>query len=74
MRLNISMLPEAKLVHLFDVAARAKNEFLAMKIVNELTGRNHISIEDQLRKLGQRASENKNTLSFQMVSKLWNRW
>ena len=73
MRLKISMLPEDRLLHIFDIAARADNKILAMQVVNELAGRNHISIEDHLRKLGQRASENKNTLSFQIVSKLWNR-
>lgn len=73
MRINVKALPKDKLFHLFDLAAKAKNEVLAMLVTKELAGRNHISIEDQLRKLGQRASENKNTLSFQMVSKLWNR-
>lgn len=74
MRLNISMLPENRLLHLFDIAARAKNEFLAMQVVNELARRNHIRIAEQLRILGQRANDEKNLASFQMVSKLWNRW
>ena len=74
MRLNISMLPENRLLHLFDIAARAKNEFLAMQVVNELARRHHIRIAEQLRILGQRANDEKNLASFQMVSKLWNRW
>ncbi len=74
MRLNISMLPEDRLLHLFDIAARADNKILAMQVVNELAGRNHISIEDQLRKLGQKANDEKNLASFQMVSELWKRW
>lgn len=72
MRLDISMLPKDRLLHLFDIAARADNKILAMQVVKELADRNHISVEDQIRKLGQRASKIKNTISFQMVSKLWN--
>lgn len=68
------MLPEDRLLHLFDIAARADNKILAMQVVNELAGRNHISIEDQLRKLGQKANDEKNLASFQMVSELWKRW
>lgn len=74
MRINIKALPEAKLVHLFDVAARSKNEVLAGQVVNELADRKHIRVAEQLRKLGQRANDEKNLASFQMVSKLWNRW
>lgn len=74
MRINIKALPEAKLVHLFDVAARSKNEVLAGQVVNELADRKHIRVAEQLRKLGQRANDEKNLTSFQMVSKLWNRW
>ena len=44
MRLNISMLPEDRLLHLFDIAARADNKILAMQVVNELAGRNHIRV------------------------------
>ncbi|WP_297949629.1 hypothetical protein [uncultured Lactobacillus sp.] len=71
MRINIKALPKEKLLHLFDVAARSKNEVLAGRVVNELADRNHISIEDQIRKLGQKASDEKNLASFQMASKLW---
>ena len=74
MRINIKALPEAKLVHLFDVAARSKNKVLAGQVVNELADRKHIRVAEQLRKLGQRANDEKNLTSFQMVSKLWNRW
>lgn len=74
MRINIKALSEAKLVHLFDVAARSKNEVLADQVVNELADRKHIRVAEQLRKLGQRANDEKNLTSFQMVSKLWNRW
>lgn len=74
MRLNISMLPEDRLLHLFDIAARADNKALAMQVVNELADRKHIRVAEQLRKLGQKANDEKNLASFQMVSKLWNRW
>ena len=74
MKINVKALPKEKLVHLFDVAARSKNEVLADQVVNELAGRNHIRVAEQLRKLGQKANDEKNLASFQMVSKLWNRW
>lgn len=74
MRINIKALPEAKLVHLFDVTARSKNEVLAGQVVNELADRKHIRVAEQLRKLGQKANDEKNLASFQMVSELWNRW
>ena len=74
MRINVKVLPEDKLFHLFDLAAKAKNETLATKVVNELANRNHIRVAEQLRKLGQKANDEKNIVSFQMVSKLWNRW
>ena len=74
MRVNIKALPKEKLLHLFDLAAKTKNEFLAGQVVNELAGRNHIRVAEQLRKLGQKANDEKNIVSFQMVSKLWNRW
>ena len=74
MRINVKALPKEKLLHLFDVAARSKNEVLAGQVVNELAGRNHIRVAEQLRKLGQKANDEKNIVSFQMVSKLWNRW
>ncbi len=74
MRINVKVLPEDKLVHLFDVAARSKNEVLAGQVVNELADRKHIRVAEQLRKLGQKANDEKNLASFQMVSKLWNRW
>lgn len=74
MRINVKALPEAKLVHLFDVAARSKNKVLAGQVVNELADRKHIRVAEQLIKLGQKANDEKNLASFQMVSKLWNRW
>lgn len=74
MRINVKVLPEDKLFHLFDLAAKAKNETLATQVVNELANRNHIRIAEQLRKLGQKTNDEKNLASFQMVSKLWNRW
>lgn len=74
MRINVKALPKDKLFHLFDLAAKAKNEVLADQVVNELAGRNHIRVTEQLRKLGQKANDEKNLASFQMVSKLWNRW
>ncbi len=74
MRINIKALPKEKLLHLFDVAARSKNEILASQVVNELAGRNRIRVAEQLIKLGQHANDEKNLASFQMVSKLWNRW
>lgn len=74
MRINVKVLPEDKLFHLFDLAAKTKNEVLAGRVVNELAGRNHIRVAEQLRKLGQKANDEKNIVSFQMVSKLWNRW
>ena len=74
MRVNIKALPKDRLLHLFDLAAKAKNEVLADQVVNELAGRNHIRVAEQLRKLGQKANDEKNLASFQMVSKLWNRW
>lgn len=74
MRVNIKALPKEKLLHLFDLAAKAKNEILADQVVNELAGRNHIRVAEQLRKLGQKANDEKKLASFQMVSKLWNRW
>ena len=74
MRINVKVLPEDKLFHLFDLAAKAKNEFLAMQVVNELASRKNIRVAEQLRKLGQKANDEKNIVSFQMVSKLWNRW
>ena len=74
MRINVKVLPEDKLFHLFDLAAKAKNETLATQVVNELANRNHIRVAEQLRKLGQKTNNEKNLASFQMVSKLWNRW
>lgn len=74
MRINVKALPKDKLFHLFDLAAKAKNEVLADQVVNELADRNHIRVAEQLRKLGQKANDEKNLASFQMVSKLWNRW
>ena len=74
MRINVKVLPEDKLFHLFDLAAKAKNETLATQVVNELANRKHIRVAEQLRKLGQKANDEKNLASFQMVSKLWNRW
>lgn len=74
MRINVKVLPEDRLCHLFDLAAKAKNEILATQVVNELAGRNHIRVAEQLRKLGQKANDEKNLTSFRMVSKLWNRW
>lgn len=74
MRINIKVLPKDRLLHLFDLAAKIKNEVLAMLVTKELAGRNHIRVAEQLRKLGQKANDEKNLASFQMVSKLWNRW
>lgn len=74
MKINVKALPKEKLVHLFDVAARSKNEVLADQVVNELADRKHIRVAEQLIKLGQKANDEKNLSSFQMVSKLWNRW
>lgn len=74
MRVNIKALPKDRLLHLFDLAAKTKNEVLADQVVNELADRKHIRVAEQLRKLGQRANDEKNLTSFQMVSKLWNRW
>ena len=74
MKINVKALPKEKLVHLFDVAARSKNEVLADQVVNELADRKHIRVAEQLIKLGQKANDEKNLASFQMVSKLWNRW
>ena len=74
MRVNIKALPKEKLFHLFDLAAKTKNEFLAMQVVNELANRKNIRVAEQLIKLGQKANDEKNLASFQMVSKLWNRW
>lgn len=74
MRINVKELPKDKLFHLFDLAAKTKNEVLAMLVTKELAGRNHIRVAEQLRKLGQKANDEKNLASFQMVSKLWNRW
>lgn len=74
MRINVKALPKDRLLHLFDLAAKAKNETLATQVVNELANRNHIRVAEQLRKLGQKANDEKNLASFQMVSKLWNRW
>lgn len=74
MKINVKVLPEDKLFHLFDLAAKAKNETLATQVVNELANRNHIRVAEQLRKLGQKTNDEKNLASFQMVSKLWNRW
>lgn len=74
MRVNIKALPKDRLLHLFDLAAKTKNEVLADQVVNELAGRNHIRVAEQLRKLGQKANDEKKLASFQMVSKLWNRW
>lgn len=74
MRINLEMLPKKRLLHLFDLASKAKNKVLAMELVNELAKRNHIRVAEQLRKLGQKANDEKNLTSFQMVSELWNRW
>lgn len=74
MRVNIKALPKDRLLHLFDLAAKTKNEVLADQVVNELARRNHIRVAEQLIKLGQKANDEKNLASFQMVSKLWNRW
>lgn len=67
------MLPEDRLLHLFDIAARADNKVLAKQVVNELAIRHNIRVADEIRKLGQRASKNKNALSFQMLNELWKR-
>ena len=74
MRVNVKALPKDKLFHLFDLAAKAKNEVLADQVVNELAGRNHIRVAEQLIKLGQKANDERNLTSFRMVSELWNRW
>lgn len=74
MRINIKALPKDRLLHLFDLAAKTKNEVLAMLVTKELAGRNRIRVAEQLIKLGQKANDEKNLASFQMVSKLWNRW
>ncbi|MGK4035169.1 hypothetical protein AB0Y31_01315 [Lactobacillus crispatus] len=74
MRVNIKALPKDRLLHLFDLAAKTKNEVLADQVVNELARKNHIRVAEQLIKLGQKANDEKNLASFQMVSKLWNRW
>lgn len=74
MKINVKVLPEDKLFHLFDLAAKAKNETLAMQVVNELANRKNIRVAEQLIKLGQKANDEKSLASFQMVSKLWNRW
>lgn len=74
MRINIKALPEARLFHLFDIAARANNKALAMQVVGELANRKHIRVAEQLIKLGQKANDEKNLTSFRMVSELWNRW
>ena len=74
MRINIKALPKDRLLRLFDLAAKTKNEVLADQVVNELAGRNHIRVAEQLRKLGQKANDEKNLTSFRMVSELWNRW
>ena len=74
MRINIKALPKDRLLHLFDLAVKTKNEFLAMQVVNELANRKNIRVAKQLIKLGQKANDEKNLASFQMVSKLWNRW
>ena len=74
MRINIKALRKDRLLHLFDLAAKTKNEVLADQVVNELAGRNHIRVAEQLRKLGQKANDEKNLTSFRMVSELWNRW
>lgn len=39
MRINIKALPKDRLLHLFDLAAKAKNETLATQVVNELANR-----------------------------------
>lgn len=64
MKINVKVLPEDKLFHLFDLAAKAKNETLATQVVNELAGRNHIRVAEQLRKLGQKANDEKISLAF----------
>ena len=71
MRINLTILPETSLLHLFDLFAKMENEILAMQVVKELAKRNHLRIDDQLRKLGQRANRRDNVISFQMVTDLW---
>lgn len=74
MRISIKTLPKERLFHLFDLASKAENKVLATQVVDELARRNHIRVAKQLRKLGQKANDEKKLASFQMVSKLWNRW
>lgn len=71
MRINFKMLPKKQLLHHFDLASKTKNKILATQVVSELAKRNHISIEDQIRKLGQKAINENNLASFQMVIELW---
>lgn len=71
MRINFKMRPKKQLLHLFDLASKTKNKILATQVVSELAKRNHISIEDQIRTLGQKAINENNLASFQMVIELW---
>lgn len=71
MRINLTILPETSLLHLFDLFAKMENKILAMQVVKELAKRNHLKIDDQSRKLGQRANRRDNVISFQMITDLW---
>lgn len=71
MRISFEMLPKKKLLYLFDLAAKTHKDSLAAQVVKELAKKNHLTINDQLRKLGQQANERKCVASFQMVSELW---
>lgn len=71
MRINLEILPTKRLLHIFDLASKAHNKFLAAQVVNELTKKNHLTIDDQLRKLGKLANRDDNIDSFQMVTRLW---
>lgn len=71
MRINFEMLPKKRLIHLFDLASKTHKDFLAAQVVKELAKKNHLTIDDQLRKLGKLANRNDNFDSFQMVTRLW---
>ena len=71
MRINVKVLPDIKLIKLFDRAAKADDRHLAKKIVYRLAYRHHESFEAQLRYLGKRAVKKENYPSFNMVAKLW---
>ena len=71
MRINVKVLPDIKLIKLFDRAAKADDRHLAKKIVYRLAYRHHESFEAQLRYLGKRAVKREDYQSFNMVAKLW---